>query len=141
MCYCKSSKETLAKSIADAEAKVPQLMSEIKEAESELAQLQEDLKNHKNDREEAKAAMAKATEIREKEAAAFAKEKADEDANLAALKKALAAIEKGMAGGFLQTSAAAVLRRLVLSQDLSNADRDTLSAFLSGGNGEGYAPA
>jgi septal ring factor EnvC (AmiA/AmiB activator) len=141
MCYCKSSKETLAKSIADAEAKVPQLISEIKAAESELAQLQEDLKNHKNDREEAKAAMAKATEIREKEAAAFAKEKADDDTNLAALKKALAAIEKGMAGGFLQTSSAAVLRRLVLSQDISNNDRDRLTAFLTMGSDTRYAPA
>merc|ERR1719235_2028393 len=140
VCYCKSSKGTLAKSIEDAETKIPQVESDIKEAESEKAQLMEDLNSHKADREEAKAAMAKATEIREKEAAAFAKEKADEDANLAALKKALAAIEKGMAGGFLQTSAAAVLRRLVLSQDLSNNDRDILSAFLSQGDGQGYAP-
>merc|ERR1719235_787922 len=141
VCYCKSSKGELAKSIDDAENKVPQVESDIKEAESEKAQLIEDLNAHKNDREEAKAAMAKATEIREKEAAAFAKEKANDDSNLSALKKALAAIEKGMAGGFLQTSAAAVLRRLALSSDISNADRDTLSAFLSGGNGEGYAPA
>jgi len=141
MCYCKSSKETLAKSIEDASVKIPQLESDIKEAEEELAQLQEDLKNHKADRAEAKAAMAKATEIREKEAAAFAKEKANDDSNLAALKKALAAIEKGMAGGFLQTSAAGVLRRLALSQDLSNGDRDILTSFLSEGNGQQYAPA
>jgi chromosome segregation ATPase len=100
MCYCKSSKETLAKSIEDAETKVPQLESSIKEAVSMKTQLDEDIMNHKASREEAKAAMAKATEIREKEAAAFAKEKAEDDANLAALKKALAAIEKGMAGGF-----------------------------------------
>merc|ERR1719161_997824 len=89
MCYCKSSKETLAKSIEDAGVKIPQLESDIKESGGELAQLQEDLKNHKADREEAKAAMAKATEMREKEAAAFAKEKANDDSNLAALKKAL----------------------------------------------------
>merc|ERR1719359_684359 len=141
VCYCKSSKGELAKSIDDAENKVPQVESDIKEAESEKAQLIEDLNAHKNDRAEAKSAMAKATEMREKEAAAFAKEKANDDANLAALKKALAAIEKGMAGGFLQTSAAAVLRQLTLSSDISNHDRDTLSAFLSGGNGDGYAPA
>merc|ERR1719487_1940139 len=141
VCYCKSSKGELAKSIDDAENKVPQVESDIKEAESEKAQLIEDLNAHKNDRAEAKSAMAKATEMREKEAAAFAKEKANDDANLAALKKALAAIEKGMAGGFLQTSAAAVLRRLVLSQDLSNNDRDTLTAFLTAGSDQKYAPA
>merc|ERR1719235_1803256 len=55
--------------------------------------------------------------------------------------KATAAIEKGMSGGFLQTTNAAVLRRLVLSQDLSNADRDALTAFLTNGDGQGYAPA
>merc|ERR1719379_970857 len=141
LCYCKSSKETLAKSIEDAGVKIPQVESEIKAAEGELAQLQEDLNQHKADREEAKSAMAKATEMREKEAAAFAKEKANDDSNLAALKKALAAIEKGMAGGFLQTSAAAVLRQLTLSSDLSNNDRDMLTAFLTQGNGQGYAPA
>merc|ERR1719321_498583 len=141
MCYCKDGKETLAKSIEDAETKIPQLESSIKATGGEQAQLAEDLTSHKNDREEAKSAMAKATEMREKDAAAFAKEKANDDSNLAALKKALAAIEKGMAGGFLQTSAAAVLRQLVLSQDLSNGDRDMLTAFLTQGNGEQYAPA
>merc|ERR1719424_2543619 len=46
-----------------------------------------------------------------------------------------------MAGGFLQTSAATVLRRLSLSQDMSDADRDLLSSFLMGGAKQGYAPA
>merc|ERR1719191_2044075 len=87
VCYCKSSKGTLAKSIEDAETKIPQVESDIKEAESEKAQLIEDLNAHKADRAAAKEAMAKATEIREKEAAAFAKEKANDDSNLAALKK------------------------------------------------------
>merc|ERR1719281_1441461 len=46
-----------------------------------------------------------------------------------------------MAGGFLQTSSAAVLKRLVLTQDLSNADRDALTAFLTAGDSQSYAPA
>jgi chromosome segregation ATPase len=141
MCYCKSSGETLAKSLADADVKMPQLASDIKEAESAKAQLQEEVTQHQNDRDEAKAAMAKATEIREKEAAAFAKESANDKANIQALMKATAAIEKGMSGGFLQTSSAAVLRRLVLSQDISNSDRDMLTSFLTAGDGQGYAPA
>merc|ERR1719375_2513717 len=74
MCYCKESGETLAKSIADAEVKMPQLAADIKEAEAAKAQLQEEVTQHQADRDDAKAAMAKATEIREKEAAAFAKE-------------------------------------------------------------------
>merc|ERR1719453_328411 len=141
MCYCKSSAETLDKSIADADVKMPQLASDIKEAESAKAQLQEEVTQHQNDRDEAKAAMAKATEIREKEAAAFAKESSNDKANIDALMKATAAIEKGMSGGFLQTSNAAVLRRLALSQDISNSDRDMLTSFLTAGDGQGYAPA
>merc|ERR1719214_260839 len=120
---------------------MPQLASDIKEAESAKAQLQEEVTQHQSDRDEAKSAMAKATEIREKEAAAFAKEQSNDKANIEALTKATAAIEKGMSGGFLQTSSAAVLRHLVLSQDLSNADRDALTAFLTAGDGQGYAPA
>merc|ERR1719333_877989 len=142
VCYCKSSKGTLAKSIEDAETKIPQLESDIKEAESEKAQLQEDLAAHKADRAAAKEAMAKATEIREKEAAAFAKEMGEDKANLDALAKALAAIEKGMAGGFLQTNAASVLRKLVVSKmDMVELDRKELVAFLQGSDSEEYAPA
>jgi septal ring factor EnvC (AmiA/AmiB activator) len=141
MCYCKSGKETLAKSIEDAETKIPQLESEIKAVGGESAQLEEDLASHKSDREEAKSAMAKATAMREKDAAAFAKESAEDKANLASLTSALAAIEKGMAGGFLQTNAAAQLRRLTLNQDITNHDRETLTAFLEQGHSLEYAPA
>ncbi len=70
-----------------------------------------DLKAHQSDRSAAKDAIAKATGIREKEAAAFAKTSSDLKTNLAALGKAISAIEKGV-GGFLQTSAASVLRSL-----------------------------
>merc|ERR1719313_3047239 len=106
-----------------------------------MAQLNEDLQSHKSDREEAKSAMAKATAMREKDAAAFAKELGEDKANLASLTSALAAIEKGMAGGFLQTNAAAQLRRLTLNQDITNHDRETLTAFLEQGHSLEYAPA
>jgi len=143
MCYCKGGKEALEKSIEEMETKIPQLESEIKAASSEKAQLDEDLMTHKSDREEAKSAMAKATAMREKEAAAFAKESSEDKANLESLTKALAAIEKGMSGGFLQTTAAAQLRRLTLNQDITNHDREALTAFLSQGQGDSleYAPA
>merc|ERR1719393_1147503 len=104
MCYCKNSDATLGKSIGDANTKIPQLESDIKEAVATKAQLEEELTSHQTDRDAAKEAMAKATAIREKEAAAYAKEESEDKANLEALKAATAAIEKGMAGGFLQTS-------------------------------------
>jgi len=143
MCYCKNSGEELGKSISDAETKIPQLESDIKEAEASKSQLDSDVATARTEREDAKGDIAKATAMREKDAAAFLKESTEDKSNLDALTKALAAIEKGMAGSFLQTSNAAMLRRLTLSMDMSNADRDVLSSFLMGGSSGShrYAPA
>merc|ERR1719223_143970 len=87
---------------------------------------------------EAKDTIAQATALREKEAAAYAKVKSDADANIGALSGAIPAIEKGMAGAFLQTAAASVLRRLSVSVDMNSEDRDLLASFLS--EGSDYAP-
>jgi len=141
MCYCKSSGDELDKSVGDAETKIPQVESDIKEAEAQKAQLDADLARHRTERDDAKAAIAKATAIREKDAAAFLKESTTDKSNLDALLKATAAIEKGMTGGFLQTSTAGMLRRLSLAMEMSNADRDVLSSFLSEGGSGRYAPA
>merc|ERR1719420_1631404 len=49
-----------------------------------------------------------------------------------------------MSGAFLQTSTASLLRQLTMSMNnIRDSDRDALSAFLSGGEGDdaGYAPA
>merc|ERR1719331_1933574 len=140
MCYCKNGDEVLAKGISAAEAKVPAVSSDIEEAEAQVKQLKLDLKAHQTDRAAAKAAMAEATSIRAKEAGTFADLKAEADANIAAVNKATAAIEKGMAGSFLQTSEAQVLKKLVVDQkNINDDDREELTAFLS--NSEGYAPA
>merc|ERR1719174_1469373 len=105
MCYCQHGDEALAKSIGDADTKIPQVTADIEAGENEVKQLKSDLKSHQTDRHAAKAAMAEATNIREKEAASFADLKAEADANIAAAKKATDAISKGMAGAFLQTNA------------------------------------
>jgi len=139
MCYCKNGDEALSKSISEAEAKVPSVTSDIEEAESQVKQLKEDLKSHQTDRAAAKSAMAEASALREKEADAFAAEKAELDANIAAVKSATVAIEKGMTGSFLQTIAAQVLRKLVMAQNsIDEYDREDITAFLSGS--QGYSP-
>jgi len=138
-CYCQNGDAVLAKSISEAETKVPQVSSDIEEGEGQVVQLKSDLKSHQTDRAAAKAAMAEATAIRTKEAAEFASLKAELDANLAALAKATTAIEKGMAGSFLQTSDAQVLKKLVLAENsMAEYDREELTSFLSGA--ENYAP-
>jgi outer membrane murein-binding lipoprotein Lpp len=140
MCYCKSGDEALAKSISEAEAKVPALGSDIEDSEAQVKQLKLDLKSAQTDRAAAKSAMAEATNLRAKEAGVFAALKAESDANIAAVTKATAAIEKGMGGSFLQTSAAQTLKTLVLAQnDMSDMDREELTSFLSGSSD--YAPA
>jgi len=140
MCYCKNGDEALAKSISEADTKMPQVTSDIEEAEAQVKQLKEDLKQHQTDRAAAKAAMAEATAIRAKEAASFAAEKAELDTNIAAVSKATAAVEKGMAGSFLQTTAAQVLMKLVTADNsMDDYDREELTSFLSAK--QGYAPA
>merc|ERR550514_322977 len=142
MCYCETTQGTLGKSIEDAKDKIPQVESDLKEAVALKAQLDEEIAQHKTDRTDAKAAMEKATAIREKEAKEFAAESGESKANLDALGKAIAAIEKGLGGGFLQTNAASVLRNLLgksfsqATQSLTDDEKETLTAFLSEKDGE-----
>merc|ERR1719336_2512738 len=80
-----------------------------------------------------------ATALREKEAAAFATDSSDLKTNVAALGKAIGAIEAGTAGSFLQSSTAVTaLQKMTVDADMSSADREILTAFLS--QGQGYAP-
>jgi len=138
-CWCKTGAKDLAASIESAEAKIGDLTADIKESEENKAKTEEELKQHQADREEAIKAMAEAEAIREKEAAAFAKLSAEHGANAAAMMKAIKALERGMAGVFLQTHAADVLRNMAQgSSDVSTEDRQTLLSFLSGSSE--YAP-
>merc|ERR1719443_1783682 len=100
MCWCKTGSGSLVKSIADAEAKLPEVGSDLKAGIDLKAQLEMDVKQHKKDREEAKTAVAEATAQRKTEASAFASETAEAKANIAAMEKAIAALEKGMGGLF-----------------------------------------
>merc|ERR1740123_1772064 len=140
-CWCRSGAGKLAESITGATAKVPQVQSDIEGGEGQLAQLKADLKQHQSDRDAAKASSAEATDIQEKAAAAFTAEKTEYDANIDALSGAIAAISKGMVGGFLQSSAAQRLRAAIVStRHLLDGERMQLASFLSGSEGSGYAP-
>eukprot|EP00747_Dinoflagellata_sp_TGD_P158281 gnl/TRDRNA2_/TRDRNA2_177803_c1_seq2.p1 gnl/TRDRNA2_/TRDRNA2_177803_c1~~gnl/TRDRNA2_/TRDRNA2_177803_c1_seq2.p1 ORF type:complete len:747 (+),score=259.63 gnl/TRDRNA2_/TRDRNA2_177803_c1_seq2:274-2241(+) len=116
-----------------AKTKVPQLSSSIEGAESQKAQLAEDLKTHASDRDAAKAAIGSATALREKEAAAFATSKSEGEANVAAMKKALVAIEKGGAASFLQSAVKQTVIDIVQnSEHVNDNDRQNVLSFLSG---------
>merc|ERR1719487_2773531 len=111
MCWCKNGADALGKSISDAETKVTDLESSIKEAEAAKATMESDLSNAKQNKEESIATLQSAKALRAKEAAAFAKETSE-------FKTAIAAIEKGATGSFLQTSAGVALKRLVVALDM-----------------------
>merc|ERR1719453_2401972 len=85
--------------------------------------------------------VASATALREKEAAEYAKSSSEASANIKACNEAIVAIEKGMAGAFLQTRGASILRHLSTKVDLEDADRQSLAAFLQGSQSDGYAPS
>merc|ERR1719443_1733849 len=146
MCYCKSGVGQLQGAVDDANKRIPELTSLIEELEALLGKLKADVELHKKDRAAAKAAIEAAVEIRKKEAAAAKTESVDNQVYIAALKKAIAALEKGMAGAFLQTSAATVLKRLLESDNqiignLMEADRQDLTSFLDApAYGNEYVP-
>lgn len=142
MCYCKNGVGDLDTSIADATTKIPQVKSAIEEGEAKLAQLKEEVMQHKKDREAAKAAIAEADAIRAKEKAEFDKLSSDDKANIEAIHKAVAALEKGMGGSFLQTAFAQQVLNVVRSkQDMVEADREELVGFLQGTQDSSYAPS
>jgi hypothetical protein len=138
MCYCKNSGGTLEKAISENEAKSGEMPAEIEEGEATLKQTKEDLKKDQSDRAAAKMALEEATGIREKESATFAKESGDLKTNVAAVKKAVAAMEGGAAAGFLQTASAGVIKNLVENDTkMLDVDRQDLTSFLSGSSDYG----
>jgi len=140
MCYCKTAGGDLQASIDKAGSSISELGNKIKAAEEQKVVLGEELKTAQSDRTAAKAAMAEATAVREKEAAAYAAEKADDDKDIAAVDKAITAISTGMAGSFLQTTGAQMLKQIMLGKHdfLMDDERQDVLAFLSGS--QEYAP-
>merc|ERR1719171_1156843 len=102
MCYCKTGVGELEARIEAATTKAPQLEADIKEAEGKLVQTKQGLKDAQDERAGAKKAIASAEAIREKEAATFAEESTELSSTISQITAAVAALEKGMAGSFLQ---------------------------------------
>ncbi|CAK0849194.1 unnamed protein product [Prorocentrum cordatum] len=118
----------------------PELEASIKGSEEKLVQTQQALKGAQKERADAKVAIASAESIREKDAKAFAETKAELEGYLSQISAAVASVEKGMAGSFLQArSSAAALRKIVEKSDvIGDDDKEILVSFLSGG--ASYAP-
>jgi predicted nucleic acid-binding Zn-ribbon protein len=141
MCYCKSSGNSLSEEIQAAANKIPQTESTLGELTNSKQQLKVEIEKAHFDRQAAKDAVAKATAIREKESSAFKSYQADADSNIGALAKAIAAIDAGMSGGFLQTQNAQVLRNLLQRTDvIPESSRQEMMSFMSASQSVAYAP-
>jgi len=140
MCFCKKNKGSLGESASKAQAQIDELDAKVKADSAEKSQLEADLKAHKEDRTAAKKDLATAEQLREKERKQYVADSGDQGANLAAVSKAIPALEAGM-GSFLQTSSAAQLKNVItnLSESISNDDdRMTVMSFLE--QSGDYAP-
>jgi len=138
MCYCKTGGENLQAGISEAGAKLPQLVSSLEEATAEKSQLESDIAKHNSDKEATNTAIDEAKAVRKKEAADFKTLSEEATANIEAMAKAIVAIEKGLAGSFLQTNAGTQLVKFTSSDDfqsidMTDADRDDITAFLQNG--------
>jgi len=143
MCYCSS--DSLEKAIAAAEKRLTELESDIKEFTQMTESLAIELQNHQKVRAEANKAIKEATAVREKEAAIFTKESTDKKKDLAAMGKAITALEKGMTYEFLQTETAVVVQRVAAGMELSTNEREVLEDFFANRQqdpvSDGYNPA
>jgi hypothetical protein len=140
MCFCSGNSGELTKKEADVKAEIDELTATLKASKAEKVQLTQDLAAHKSDRDGAAADIEAATTLRAKEAAEYAAEKADSEYNIAAMAKAIPAIESGMgAAALLQMPGADRLKHLVQSYgNVDSMDRRDIMAFFQ--QSDGYAP-
>jgi chromosome segregation ATPase len=134
MCYCDGNSDGMKKAAEEGAQKATELASKLEALQAEKAQLEQELKDHQSSRETAKQDQDKATSIREKEKADFDAASADMSTNIAAMKGAIAALEKGL-GAFMQISSSqkAVLQRIVAaSSTLDDYQREGAMAFVQG---------
>merc|ERR1719247_2913070 len=136
MCYCDGNTGEMQTSVEEAAQRITELKAKFESSIAEKAQLDQELIAHKQDREAAQQDLAKATAIREKEHAEYLELTGESKENLDAMISAIAALEKGMGSGFLQSKTSLMDRLhkiLNAEQSLDAYQRSTVTAFLSGG--------
>merc|ERR550514_747686 len=135
MCYCDGNTGEMQKSVEEAAQRITELKAKLESSIAEKAQLDQELIQHKQDREAAQQDLAKATTIREKEHAEYLELTGESKENLDAMISAIAALEKGMGSGFLQskTSLMDQLHKILnAAQSLDTYQRNTVTSFLAG---------
>merc|ERR1719463_756053 len=135
MCYCDGNTGEMQKSVEEASQRITELKAKLESSIAEKEQLDQELIQHKQDREAANQDLAKATAIREKEHAEYLELTGESKENLDAMTAAIAALEKGMGSGFLQSKTSLMdrLHKILNSaQSLDSYQRSTVTSFLGG---------
>merc|ERR1719331_2200286 len=135
MCYCDGNTGEMQKSVEEAAQRITELKAKLESSIAEKDQLDQELIQHKQDREAAQQDLAKATAIREKEHAEYLELTGESKENLDAMTSAVAALEKGMGSGFLQSKTSLMDRLhkiLSVAQSLDAYQRTTVTSFLAG---------
>merc|ERR1719443_1676132 len=138
MCYCDGSSGDMQKGASEGAQKIDELSSKLEALKAEKTQLEQELAQHKSDRAQAKQDQEKAQSLRTKENGEFTAAELDMSKNIAAMKGAISALEKGM-GSFMQMpkEQASLVERLISTN--SDADdfqkQEALSMLQSGAKG------
>merc|ERR1719353_2319173 len=135
MCYCDGNTGEMQKSVEEAAQRITELKAKLESSIAEKEQLDQELIQHKQDREAANQDLAKATTIREKEHAEYLELTGESKENVDAMTAAIAALEKGMGSGFLQSKTSLIDRIhkiLNTAQSLDSYQRSTVTSFLAG---------
>merc|ERR1719281_1913104 len=134
MCYCDGSTDDMKKGADEGAQRAEELASKLEALKAEKTQLEQELAQHKSDRAQAKQDQEKAQSLREKENGEFTAAELDMSKNIAAMKGAIAALEKGM-GAFVQMpkeQASLVERLISTNSDADDFQKQEALAMLQG---------
>merc|ERR1719310_1604762 len=136
LCACEGGEKSLDVVIAESTAAIEEHSAALKSGTALKAQLEQEVKDHAAAEAQAEEDLSSATTLRDKEHAQFSAEEKDTETNIAALGKAIPAIEEGMGGASLmQLPRMDKLRRFVeVTKYLSSDARSGVLAFLDQGS-------
>lgn len=143
MCYCEKEEAKLVQSIPELQATIDQSTAKADALAGEAAGLKQDIATNKEERKHAEAKLKAVTKDEEDTLVKCDKDLAEQKASLDQINAAVEALSKRSASGaFLQTSAAAALKTLILKHstaiermDLS--DQQELMSFAQSGSTAG----
>lgn len=134
----------MQKGASEGSQKIDELSSKLEALKAEKTQLEQELAQHKSDRAQAKQDQEKAQSLRTKENGEFTAAELDMSKNIAAMKGAISALEKGL-GSFMQMpkEQSQIVQRLIsTNSDVDDFQKqEALSMLQSGSQAQGSTDA